>query len=326
MGSVSDNNTTLGSRGMSTFKKLAQNKWLRITILLIVLGFAVYFIQKQSSTLVNIIGEHEIKPGPLIISTTFILISVLLGVVLWWLIMAGFGYKLPGLETARIHILTTLAKYIPGLIWQFSGKTYLSNEMGIPTMIAGLGIGLEVGISLLSGIGITLLLSPTHLFTRFGFPKWGIQGFKILGSVLLIVVILSPIVWAKLFRKQIGNKSEEARLKYWFYAVFVILTGWGLLGSSFFLASKAFSFSGLGLIDSLFVVSAAYVGGILVIIVPNGLVVREVLLTALLPQAFDSYAALLLSLVARVQVIASELLVGVVVGVTCFCKKRRQIK
>jgi len=322
MGSDSEAKVPHAVEVISEFRKFAHNKWLRMTTLLAVLGFAIYYIFSQSFDLLRLLDRHPATPSLMIVSTLLILISVLLGIVLWWLILAGFGYRLSILETSKIHIVTTLAKYIPGLVWQFSGKTYLSNEAGVPVKIAGFGLGIEVVISLISGIGIAFILSPIYLLRIIFFPSWCITIFQIIGWALLIIVTQFPILLKKYLRRQISGNSQRVDHKFWFFSVIVIMTGWGLLGTAFFVASNALGFSGLGLDDSLFAVCASYVGGILVIFVPNGLVVREALMLALLPTGFDPNAALLLSLLARLQVVTNELLIGAVVGIALLIKKK----
>jgi len=323
MTSHSEEKTSKFKKFLQWFGVLLRNSWIRTIFLILALSSAIYYISGQYKGLVSLIKIQAIQVDTLVFSCIIIFAAVILGVFIWWLILAGFGYSLHGLDAARIHIVSTLAKYIPGVIWQFSGKAYLTREMGVPIKIAGFGMAMEVGLSLISGIGITCVLSPLFQMNEVSVASWIIRCIQVLGTLLLLSVILSPLICQRLFRKLISENLGHFNLLAWFGAVGIILGGWIFLSFAFFLSGRAFGLTGLGFWDSLFAVCGSFVSGIMVIMVPNGLVIREAVMLALLPPGFENGAGLLLSLVSRFQVVISELLVGVLVGIAWFINKQK---
>ncbi len=291
-------------------------------ILLLTVGFAVYYLVSNFSNLWQVIKQKPLFPGWLLLSFVCILSAVFIGVFTWKSILRGFGYDFPWHKVLRMHMLPTLAKYIPGLVWQFSGKAYLAHEMGMPLVVTAVSIGIEVGLSLLSGIALFFLFFANG---RVALPAWvhlPSTVFLLLGVVLLVILSLSPVVIRMIYDRGKSSPQIKPIVGYWYLALVFIMLGWGLISMAFYTSANAFGLSGLTYLDSMIAISGAYVGGILAIFVPNGLVVREAVLLALLPPAVDQASGLLLSLLARVEVIICELLVGALLRTGSLYKDR----
>jgi len=217
------------------------------------------------------------------------------------------------LKAARIHIISTLAKYIPGVIWQFSGKTYLSSIEGVPVKIAGSGIVIEIGLSLLSGIGITFLLSPLVNSEILPISRGLVIFLQVVGIILLLLVFAMPRIIALILRKTTEVKGLKVKPFYWLSAIVLIISAWMMLSAALFTSTFSFGLPELRFLECVLVICGSYVAGILVFFVPNGIVVREAVMVALLPLGYDPGAALLLSIVARLQVVFGEILLGLFV-------------
>jgi len=292
-----------------------KNKWVRLSLLVAVLTFACIYIGKQYKSVTPLLNDLTIDRNLMIFAFLLIIIASIFGIFVWGLLMTGLGYQLKMIIVARTHVLASLAKYIPGIVWQVTGKIYLSNEAGVPAQLAGLGIGMEVGLVLASGMCIILLTAPLNQISEWNLSDSLIVVVKILGIVLSVLTLLVPWLCKVLLKNQYEKHNVHIRLKYWYAALILIIAGWGGLSGAFYFTSKAFSMSSMNFMQSALVVSGSYVAGLLMFFVPNGIVVREAVMIALLPKGFDAASGLLLSITARLQVVISELLLGLVVAV-----------
>ncbi len=288
---------------------LIKNKWVRFVFLVATIGFAVFYLVRQLDSLQVLIKGQTIFIPLLLLSTIFIFLAVISGILIWHWVLRGFGFELPWVRSARIQLLSIMAKYIPGLVWQFSGKVYLAHEAGVPGSIAVSAMGMEVGVSIISGIAIALSLSAKLRLSDLELTSQFLEALQLVGIVLIVLVCLTPFISKRIFHKQLSDNQSIPKPGSWVLATIMIFLGWGLISTAFYYLAAAFSFKGLDFTTALFIICVSYVGGILVIFVPNGLVVREAVMMALLPTSFDPAAGLLLSLVARIQVIICELFV-----------------
>lgn len=287
-----------------------RNSWVRAGIVGAALFFAVYYVFRQYGSIKTLLINGQIQINRIVFSNLFVFGVVSLGIALWWLTLSGFGIRLGILKAARIHILSTLAKYIPGAIWQISGKTYLSFSEGVPVKITGFGIAIEIGLSLLSGMGFALMLTPLVTLEFLPITHEVVILLQLVGVSLIVLIIASPWIIARVVKTTVKQHNLAASPFYWLGAVVVIVFAWAMLSASLYFSTSALGLPGLSFFECVLVICGSYVAGILVFFVPNGIVVREAVMVALLPIGYDSGGAILLSIFARVQVVFGEILLG----------------
>ncbi|MCJ7694949.1 MAG: flippase-like domain-containing protein [Anaerolineaceae bacterium] len=287
---------------------LLKNKWIRIVLLVAAIIFTAIYLASQLDNLQMLIKGKTISIPLLLLSTLFILVAVIVGILTWYLILSGFGYELSWVRSARIQLFSVLAKYVPGIVWQFSGKAYLTHEAGVPVAIAVSAMAMEVVASIVSGAGIALLLSARLGLTEISLASSVIKLMQFIGLVLIVLVFLAPFYLKRMVKNQFKKHQKKSHPYFWSFAVATMFIGWGLLAFAFYFSAKAFDFTKIDLITALFTICGSYVSGILAIFIPNGLLVREVVMMTLLPESVSPAAGLLLSLVARLQVVTCELL------------------
>jgi uncharacterized membrane protein YbhN (UPF0104 family) len=289
---------------------ILRNRWLSLFFLFLTVGFAIYYLVNRYSILMDEIKERPVSPGWLLFSFSCIMLAVIFGIFTWNCILHGFGYRLPWRKVLRMHIVPTLAKYIPGFVWQFSGKAYLAHESGVPVSIGITSIGIEVGLSLLSGIALFFLFfNKVKVLIPEIINKW-VPYLFIIGIVLMVALWIAPIVVQAIVYRRKNKHAVAIHVGYWYLALVCIFLGWNLIAMAFYTSAICFRFTELSYWDSLIAICGAYVSGIMIVFVPNGLVVREAVLLALLPPQLNQAFGLLLSLLARVEVISCELIIG----------------
>jgi len=250
-----------------------------------------------------------------------------LGAFAWVLLVRALGSSLDMVRGTQIHLISNLVKYVPGFIWSYAGKAYLSIERGVSTSVAVLSVLIEFVILFVSGFAFAVLFFPFS-----GLVAWPV-GFGLWFQAIATLVVVGAIAGLPLTGRKVAAAFVRARPDWrgierinWnqlalVLAIFVL--AWGLLALGFsVLDTTAGSASGLpGWVDlsrRAFALVAALLVGQVVLFIPMGIGVREsvfvVLLSPTLPPAFVLIAALVFRL---------EMMIGEVVlalGMTLWLK------
>jgi len=216
--------------------------------------------------------------------------AIFIQMVNWRIVMTGLGVQLRFLDISKGYVLSFLPRYIPGTIWgYFSRGTWLQKEHGIPTRLTLMASVLEVLATLLSGImmaGLALSEARGWAFVRMA----------------ALAVVLPTAVWgllhasARIFAGRsekwaaLLQPLERLRLESWWLCILGYLAHWLVLGLATFLAVRSVSPSLVPvaaalpsiLLDCAAVYGISWIVGLLIILVPAGLGVREFVLIGLL--------------------------------------------
>jgi uncharacterized membrane protein YbhN (UPF0104 family) len=248
-----------------------------ITVLILVFfGLAVYDLAPKFAAY-----DWQLEPGWLVVALLILVVRGPLPVWGWWLILRKLGYRISFRKSTRIVYYSALAAYLPGSMWHYVGRVYLAEKEGVPRLRAVISIAIESVLILLAALavaGLSLAAWPDP-------PLWAAA----LALVLLVGVIWRPDLFFKLVDwglQRIGRKPLGVRLSS--RDVLEILVPFVLNWISFgliFFALLAALYPGLSLlyipaVSGIF--TAAWVGGYLAIVVPQGLGVRELIIVTLL--------------------------------------------
>ncbi|MGD8628404.1 MAG: hypothetical protein PVH52_04945 [bacterium] len=287
---------------------------VRKTIGVAVAGVILFFIIRN---LVSGLADMEtirFTVRPWRIAGSFLMLAVLFPAYgrLWQYILARLGYAIAYRESMRIWFLSQAGRYVPGKIWFALGRIYLCERAGIPRSTATVAMGLELALVLASAIiafGIAAMTSPVLARREY-----------LLGLVLVPVVIAAvhPAV-IRWVLKKFKRLPADFDLSYPDILKVLVLyvICWGIYGIGFHLIGTAFWVSGAPpgfystgaavLPEMIGVNAIAWAGGLLSVVTPAGLGVREgisgVLLSGLVEKPYPS----LIPLVARLWVTVAEL-------------------
>ena len=315
-------------------------KWTKRIAQVVVIGAALLFLARTASRNWDQLGDvsFDVRWLPLLAGSAITLLTYAYNVALWTWSLRWWEQRLPFLPALRIWFLSNLARFIPGVVWQFAGLASMSHARGVSPLAAAGGVLLQQLALLLTGALLSLALAPELLSVwaealpatsgtgRFAARtgEWahalpvalrlalGVAAFLVASA--LLPAIGPPV--SRLFQRLTGRSVRlpapplreaatylAANFVPWLaYGAGFWLFGIGLLGDAA---------PGLVTATAAFVVS--YVAGIVVVVAPAGLGVREVVLYALLRPAVGDEAALVLSLVSRVWLIATEITGALVV-------------
>jgi len=228
----------------------------------------------------------------------------------WRALLADLGSPLPVAVTARITFVSQLAKYVPGAIWSFGAHVELGYDQDVPRRRGAASVVTALAVTVAVGLAIAAVTLPLASATAARHYLWALAALPV------IAVCLSPPVLGRLtdaILRALRLPPLERRLTWRGLAVAAAWTvlGWLLLGLQVWLLLTSMTGRGAGVL-------ALAVGGyalacsvaLMLVIFPNGIGARELILIAALAPVLDRPAALALALLARAATTISDLAWG----------------
>lgn len=226
----------------------------------------------------------------------------------WRRMLAGWGDHLPYATAARIWVLSSLGKYVPGKVWAIAGMALMARDAGVSGWAAtASAIILQV---LAIGTGAVMAMGFGGAAVEATHP--GVVRYFVAGAVLAIVA-LAALCSPGLMRRLLGmvGIQAEAATPGTVPVVIGVLTNlaaWLGYGCSLWLLARATLPAGnLDLSLAVATFAASYVSGLVALIFPGGLVVREGVLVAMLQGAIGLGPATALAIASRVLLTITEL-------------------
>lgn len=275
----------------------SQKGWVKGIFLVLSIFFCGFYIYKSGLNLTTFVRLDQLHLWFILISSLLIWFTVLSGALVWFFILKFLGVSIPFSTAIRIHLYSNIAKYIPGMIWQYVVKfVSLPEDQNLTPLIA---IIIEFGLTIATGIVNILLFLPKGFSAGHWFPWLGLAFFA--------MSLLIPFIIKSRDRKKLSSVIPS----YFVFAFLFLFINWNVLGISLWLAD--FAIQPL-LIKNLpfyiFSITASIIGGILVLPVPQGIGVREGIMVFLLQMTTQAPNALFLAVISRLQIITGELLMS----------------
>jgi len=204
------------------------------------------------------------------------------GAAIWHLNLRMLGVRLPFAAALRAFLFSQLCRYVPGKVWMLGGRTWLGAAYGADGTLVAASTAVEFGTYMLAG----LFVSAVWMLTR-GSPAGGIPPAAFAGAAAVLLAALHPAVFraalntaARLAGRPPVRVDLRVRTLGILFACYVVQ--WGVLGLAFRLFLLAMGVDGVGMADSVGVLAVASCAGVLAIIAPGGVGVREGVLSLLL--------------------------------------------
>ena len=222
---------------------------------------------------------------------------------LWTRMLVTRGHHAPPRSAMAWYFAGQLGKYVPGGIWPIVGRAELATRGGVPRSDAYAATGLSMVTTYLAAalaICIGSLVSwsyPTAGFIGLAVLALGFMTFSnstLRAKVLSLLNRVSP---------RASALTEPRRL---LVLTITHLPAWILMSLSTSVTASAFG-ADIGITHMLFITSASWLAGFVVVGVPGGIGVRESVFTALAGTALNPGVAVSLALASRVVFIAVDL-------------------
>jgi uncharacterized membrane protein YbhN (UPF0104 family) len=235
----------------------------------------------------------------------------------WRALLADLGSPLPVATTARITFVGQLGKYVPGAIWSFAAHVELGYDHCVPRRRGAASVVMALAVTVAVGLVIAAVGLPLASAAAARHYLWALAALPV------ILVCLCPPVLGWLTDRALGVirlQRLERRPTWRGLAVAAGWTvlGWLMLGLQVWLLLASMTGRGAGvLLLAVGGYALACSAALVLVVFPNGIGPREVILIAALAPVLDRPAALALALLARVATTIADLAwggIGLAVG------------
>jgi uncharacterized membrane protein YbhN (UPF0104 family) len=299
--------------------------WRRIASVIFVvlaLGFLALLVRRQWAALQGY--EWHIAPGWALLALGLLELTWLFEMDTWRAILAGLGGQLGFGRAAEIWFLSNIIRYIPSNVWQCLGMAEMAAEDGIPRITTLTSIVLHQAISTAAGLSLAAVY-----FAAAGQTEWTQRLRPVLWLVPLGLLLLQPRLLEAILNRALALvKRPPIHVTLTWGQVWVLLLRyvivWIGLGSAF--AALVRSLAPATLADAPWLVATwvtSYTAGYLSMLTPSGLGVREGVMALLLGARLPVSVAVVVAIVARLWMVAGELVgVGAVLARRAWTARR----
>jgi glycosyltransferase 2 family protein len=246
-------------------------------------------------------------------SAILALLHLPLTALVWDRAMAYVGCPVPARWAVKAYLMSQLARYVPGGVWDVAGRLYLTTDKGIPKGPVSVTILVEMVLGVVTG---ALIFLASLAFWDRPLPAqapYVALAFTAAGLAALHPALLRPLL--ALAAKVLRRDSSPVPLKYgqvlWLAAGHTAARL--LIGVAFYLFAAALTpldWSLMPVFAGAFV--AAWVLGFVVFFAPQGLGVREGVLVLLLSFYLPVAAASLIAVGFRLWLSVRDLIMAAV--------------
>lgn len=241
----------------------------------------------------------------------FTVITPVLSMFGWRVLLADLGTHLPAAPASSVFFVGQLAKYIPGSVWTVLAQAEMGARLQVPRRrMAVVGL-LTIGLAVVTGFVLGVPAIPRLVAGEPGaFSWWWVLIAIVLGSVLLWPRVLNPLIrrGLQVMRREPLEHDLHARA---ILAASAWLVGaWIAVGLSVaILARPVAPDSTLGdlLVSCVCGFALASAAGMISILVPAGVGVRDGLLGLLLVSFMPAAAAAAVVVVSRFLTVVADL-------------------
>jgi hypothetical protein len=250
------------------------------------------------------------RPGWVAASLLLVLTTYAILIESWRRMLAGWGPLLGWWESARVWVISSMGKYIPGKIWAIAGMALLAQRRGVPPWAATASAVLLQVVSIATGaliVGVTGIAALEARHPGSTAALW----ILLAGSAAGLALVLSPRVSERLLRLVRPEATERltpsvGAVGFGIAANAIAWVGYGI--ALWLLARGVLPGAHLGVVEAIGGFTASYIAGYLFLLAPNGLGVRESVFVIILEPRIGLANALALAAVSRLGMTAADVL------------------
>jgi hypothetical protein len=275
---------------------------------LIILAFVARSFQRNWHELQGQPIEWTFRPGPAVASVLLVWLMYAMLIEAWRRMLAGWGQQLRPMQAARIWVLSSLGKYVPGKVWAIAGMALMAKDAGVAPWAAtasaiilqALAVGTGAAVAALCGAASLEAQRPGMLLSL-----WAAGTASVVGVAALVY---PPVSRRLLALARIDPATPSPSPGPVLLGAIANVVAWVGYGCSLWLLARAVLPTGeLALAPAIAGFAASYVAGLIAVFVPGGLLVREGLLVIMLQGSVGLGAATALAVASRVLLTITEL-------------------
>ena len=252
-----------------------------------------------------------LEPRPLYLLASLVITWAMYAMLIaaWRAMLVSWGQRLDPWTAARIWIVSNLGKYIPGKVWALAGMTVMSQRAGVAPWAAAASAVVLQAVGIGTGAAVVGAAGAVALEAARPGSRAALQLLMV-GSAVAVALVLWPPVARRLLRLA-GVEAASARPPAASAVLLGIVTGilaWLGYGVALVcLARGILPEARLDLATATGAFTASYLAGLLALIAPGGIGVREGVMILLLQAPLGVGAATMLALASRVLLTVAEL-------------------
>ncbi len=274
--------------GKKIFLRILQAATLILTLFFLSRTLATHWSQLQQF-------EFKFNVSLLLLSFIPLIAGLFLVSFTWRLIMQSFGQGISPRIAFQVWTKSEMLKYVPGMVWTFASRAMLAKKDKVLTIAS---MGIETALKLAAALLLSFLL-------MFAFFKNIFNMYLVSGLVVLGLVLLHPRFFNEAMR--IGMKllkrpwtKIDMRYRDVLFWMLILIGSWMLIGLGFVLLVWSFQGTQNGVSFLIGSFALAWSAGFAFFSVPQGIGVRESVMTLLLSTIMPEGVAAAVSLVARI--------------------------
>lgn len=273
-------------------------------MVLVVVAIAVTVASRWTEVRANL---SRVSGGTLALSTLLGMASLGFTLVGWRALLADLGSPLHLAPASGVLFTGQLGKYLPGTVWSVVAQAEVAARLGVPRRTSAVAGLLSVAMSALAGLAVGVVALP-GLLAAGGGPVYLLLLLLLpVGAVVLHPRVLNALLGRalRLVRREPLDRPLSGGAIATTTAAYVL--AWGTLGLHFLVLVRALGGDGGVLVPAIFGYALAAAAGMVVVIAPAGVGVREAVLVYLLAGHLPQSAPLVAALLSRFVLLACDL-------------------
>ncbi len=285
-------------------------RWIQGVAGLAIIGFMIRYLIRNWEAVRAEPVAWRVSPFWILLSLVLVLSTYAVLAESWRRMLAGWGPLLSYLEAARIWVLSSMGKYLPGKIWAIAGMALLAERRGVsPAAATGSAILLQV-VSIGTGALLVGITGMTALEAHWPGGRLAV-GLVLLASAIGLAAIMWPRVAGRLLaRFQRGSEHRltpnPAAVGFGIVANLAAWAGYGV--ALWLLARGVLPAAELTIPEAIGAFAGSYIAGLLFLLAPGGLGVREGVFVWMIQDRIGPANALVLAGVSRIGMTVADLL------------------
>ncbi|PYP11740.1 MAG: hypothetical protein DMD59_02030 [Gemmatimonadetes bacterium] len=278
--------------------------WLKagkIAAMLVVLALIARSIARNWAAFQSVHVTLDPKIGWLAASVAVVFLTYAIQIESWRRMLRGWDQRLPYTSAARAWTLSNLGRYIPGKVWSVAGLVVLAERAGVRRSAAAVSAFAMQAVVLGTGVVLVAFATP-HAASPV------LLG----GAVLAALVLIGVLAWRRT-AQWLGTFADATTplpplpISAILLSSGLMLVSWMTFGVAFWMLIRGLiSTASVPIPAAMGMFALGYVMGLIAVIAPGGLGVRDLALVGFLTPFLGSGGALALSLASRVHLTLTE--------------------
>ncbi len=250
----------------------------------------------------------SVGPGGVLLSA--IIVWAMYGVLIlaWRAMLAGWGERLSAWEAARIWTVSSLGKYVPGKVWAIAGMALMARQAGVAPWAATASAVIIQAMAV--GTGALVVGAAGREAIEGGHPgaTAALWLVAVASAAALALLAWPPLVRRLIRMVTIAPPSASPAAGPILLGLGANLAAWLGYGLALWiLAHATLPAVSLDLRAAIGSFAASYLAGLLVLLAPGGLAVREGVLVLMLQGSLGWGRAAALAIASRLLLTLTEL-------------------